>query len=264
MPPPAADVNRMPLEEANSDDEEPWDEEPELENEETMEEEVAVEAEIDCSFFTKEIVTFSVDDRESEGYFISYFPSNVRQSPNDPRGNNKTCSLIVVLVAHWFISTLPEVPLTSNLPSDWLSVMQCTIGVSDEIHNRCRSHLPNRYLGISEACLLIPACRDMKIEDEIRILMELRAAKHESLHWHLRRLIAQKKHIAAIFTYREKNTIFLFSNKESVLFFDSHDHAGHGAILLRSHAEHFDCFFSTLWQVLCSYERGFGYISVVA
>lgn len=159
------------------------------------------------------------------------FPYNISQSTYLGRNGSNACSIIALLIAQGACQVNCDLDPSPALPDDWVSLICGCIKVGNDLYDRSRASLPQRYLSAAEAAMVTGDRIDVSIGQPLPVRV-FDPHPPSTLKHHLLQLSHNQLNSYALFIVNEKTVLFIGIRNEKLVLVDSHLHNQNGAMVI--------------------------------
>jgi len=189
--------------------------------------------------------------------YIWDFPHIISQSTYLGRNGSNACSIIALLVAQGVHQVSCDLEPSPTLPVDWISLVCGCIKVGNDIYDRSRASLPQRYLSAAEAAMVAGNHLDVSIGHPLPVRV-FDPHRPSTLKHHLLQLCHNQLNSYALFIVNEKTILFIGIRNEKLVLVDSHLHNPNGTIVILGKPPNVDDFLVVVKESLGFDNNTFG------
>lgn len=163
--------------------------------------------------------------------WIWEFPYNVSQSTYQGRNGSNACSIIALLVAQWIHKDNVDLNPCPVLPADWVTLVCDCIRIGNAVYDRSRANLPQRYLSVAEAAMVLGDRLDVSVSPPLPVRV---SDPHppSTIRYQLVKLCNNHGVSLALFIVNEKTVLFVSVRGEKLVLVDSHLREPNGATVI--------------------------------
>jgi hypothetical protein len=189
--------------------------------------------------------------------WVWIFPEHVSQSTLEGRNGSSACSVIALLFAHRLRACNLDILPSPTLPSEWANLMVISIKEGNELYDCSRSSLPQRYLSVAEAAIVLGDRIDVTISQPLPVRV-CDDHEHSTLKYNLCQLCTSSATSCAIFIVNEMAVLFIGMGIDSLILIDSHRHGQGGAAIILGKIDYVEEFIVACKDILSLNDTTYG------
>ena len=146
--------------------------------------------------------------------WIWEFPYSVRQTTYQDRNGSNAFISIALLIAQGIHQVNVNLDACTVLPADWVTLVCGCIRQGNAVHYHCRASLPQRYLSVAEAAMVLGDLLNVSVGQPSPVRM-MDPHPPSTLQCHLVQLCNnQTQHVSfSLFIVYEKTVLFIIIKK---------------------------------------------------